>query len=197
MGGEGVEMAPADQALVLAPPGGALVLRPGDDAGGAEAADRQLLDRARLRGGEDEPAAHVLALIVALRRAGADVDQVGVGAARDAVLGEADRLVGPGGDPLLPLPQFGEARVPAGPRALGAVEDAAVGGQREDLDALEADCAQPVADRLGGGAKALRAAHPVILRERPHRAQRRRSRKLGADRLGLGARQQRRRRETG
>src|SRR5436305_1733392 len=82
---------------------------------------------ARLRGGEDEAPAYLLPPIVALRGAGADIDEIDVGAARDAVLGEADRLVRPGGDPFMPLPQFGEARVPAGPRALGAVEDMAVG----------------------------------------------------------------------
>src|SRR5581483_10341106 len=60
---ERVEMAPADEALVLAPPAGVLVLRPGDDAGGAEPPDRELLDHARLRGGEDEPATHLLAAI--------------------------------------------------------------------------------------------------------------------------------------
>ncbi len=94
--------------------------------------------------------AHVLALIVALGRAGADIDQVRVGAAGDAVLGEADWLVGPRRDPFVPLPQFGEAGIPAGSRALGAVEDAAVGGQRNDLHAVQTGLAQPVADRLGG-----------------------------------------------
>ena len=49
MGAERVEMAPANQAFILAPPGGALVLRPGDDPNGAVAADGEIGDGFRLR----------------------------------------------------------------------------------------------------------------------------------------------------
>ena len=107
-----------------------------------EAVHGQLVGGARLRGGEHELAAHVLALIVRLGGAGADVHQLGRGLAAGAVLGEHDGARLPGGDPLavhpgVPLlallPQLGEVGVPRRPRALGAVEDRAVGRQLEDL----------------------------------------------------------------
>ena len=118
-------MAPADQALILAPPGLFLVLSPGDQAGGAVDADRERRGLARLGGDQHESALHVLAAIIGFGGSGADVDQLPFGAAVDAVLGKADRLLGPGGDPLqiVPspvvapfLPKLGELCIQAGRR---------------------------------------------------------------------------------
>src|SRR5205085_5001173 len=150
----GIEMAPADQALVVAPPGALLVLRPGDDPRRAIFGDRQRRRIAGLAGDEDQLPAHVLAGIVALRGAGANVDQLRLRPSADAVLRENNGVLGPGGDPLrilpgrpvLPLlPKLGEACVPAGAGALGAVEDLAVRRQGDDLHLLEAILVEPVA----------------------------------------------------
>jgi hypothetical protein len=149
--------------------------------------------------GEDELPAHVLALVIGGRRSRADVDQLGIGAAADAVLGEAERLIGPGGDAdmvgpaaaILPLlPQFGEAGVPAGAGPLRAVEDLPVGGERNHLDAGQALLPQPVADQLGGAPIAFRAAHPVMEGKRLDRPLRRRAGDLGRDRPRMGRLQQ-------
>ena len=199
MGAERVEMAPADQAFILAPPGGSLVLGPGDDAGGAMAADGEIGDRLGLGRGQDQLAAKLLALIIGGGRAGADVDQLGLGAAADAVLGEADRLLRPGGYPHLVapaiavpplLPQLREAGVPGGARALGAVEGLAVRRQADHLDLGEAVGGEPVADQLGGGAIAFRDPHPVVERQDLDRAKRLASGDFGADRPRLVARKQ-------
>jgi hypothetical protein len=164
-------VAPADQALVLAPPGGALVLGPGDEPGRAPLGDRELRRRLGLAGDEHELAADVFARIVGGGAPGADVDQLRLGPAADAVPGEGDRLVCPGGDSLgiapsaavlLLLPKLGEAGIPGRTRSLGAVEDPAVRRQREDVDLLQAIVAKPVADRLRRLPIAFRASHPVV-----------------------------------
>src|SRR5581483_1769929 len=103
-------------ALVLAPPGLLLVLRPRDEPRRAVHGNCEMRRLAGLGGDEDELPAHILACIIAFRGAGADVDQLRLGASADAVLGKGDRLVGPGGDALavdpaaaflLLLPQLG------------------------------------------------------------------------------------------
>ena len=106
-------------------------------------------DRARLRGGQNEPAAHLLALIVALARSRRRYRPARPRRARETL--SCARLIGCSAQEAIrcgsPLPKLGEARVPARPRALGAVEDLAVRGQRDDLHALQAIIAQPVADQ--------------------------------------------------
>jgi hypothetical protein len=157
--------------------------------------------RLRLRRGEDEAAAHVPACIIRRGGAGADVDQLGFRLAAGAVLRQRERLVGPGGDarrvrpaPVAPaqLPKLGEARVPGRPRPLGTVEDPAVGGQRDDLDPVEAVFPKPVADQLGRRPEPGRAAHAMVERKRVDGAKRRRPAELRGDRAALRRRKQRR-----
>ena len=175
--GERLEVSPAHEAVVEPPPGGLLVLRPGDDPGSAVPFDRQAFDRLGLGGDEDELAADVLPFVVRRLRAGADVDELRLGAAADAVLGQADGLVGPGGDAhrihpatvlLALLPELGEARVPGGPRALRPVEDRAVGRKLDQLGLRETELGEAGADDLCGGPIAVRDAHAVVERESAH-----------------------------
>ena len=189
---EGVEMPPAQQGLVVAIPAGTLVLRPGDDPRRAVTADGEILHDLGLGGGEDEPAAYFPALIVRLGRPRTDIDQLRLGAAGDAVLREAERLIRPGGDPFSAFPELGRPHVPAGARALRAVEDRAVRGQRDDLDAVETVALQPVADRFGGGAKPGGAAHAVVGGEDANGLHGARAGDFGGDGGALGGREERR-----
>ena len=83
-------MAPADQILIVAPPGAHLIRVVADEAGGAELLDR--LPMARRRGGvaQHQLAAHVLAGVVAALRAGADVDELDRHVRALAVVGDRE-----------------------------------------------------------------------------------------------------------
>ena len=70
-------MAPANQVLVLSPPGSALVLRVADDAGCAKFLYSQFLHASRLSGSENDFSANIFACVVALCRTIAYVHQVG------------------------------------------------------------------------------------------------------------------------
>ena len=62
--GKGVEMSPAHEVLVFAPPGRPLVLGETDDPGGTKARDREFSDRFRLLRREHQLAPHVLPFVV-------------------------------------------------------------------------------------------------------------------------------------
>ncbi len=135
---------------------------------------RQRRHRAGLGGGQHQPAADLLAVVVGRRGAVADVHELGADLARDAVLGQGHRPAAPVGHQprvapavggLHLLPQLAALGVPGRPRALGAVEDLAVGRQLEDLDRRQAGVAGSGRNRLGRGPEAARAAHPVVQRQ--------------------------------
>ena len=146
----GVEVPPADQALVLAPPRRLLVLRPGDDARRAVLGRPPSGATALGLGRRPAPACRARSCRHSRRPAcrRPTSTSVAVGLAADAVLRERDRLRRPTRRsarrrPSWPfaarlLPQLGEVGVPRGPRALRAVEDLAVRRERDHLDVGEA-----------------------------------------------------------
>ncbi len=169
--GERVQVPPAHQVAILPPPRAPLVLSVGDESDGAAFLDRQLVGRSGLGGDQHQVAGHVLAFVVLRRGAGPHVHQVGLRRAGGAVLGQGDGPGGPARDPLsvLPspilvfqLPELGKLSIPGGSGALGAVEDLTVGRELQDLDVLKTVLLGSLANRLGGGAVAFRAAHPVM-----------------------------------
>ena len=145
----GIEMAPAEQALIFAPPAGLLVLRPRHDPRGAIFGHRQRRRRIGLARNQDQLAADRLAGIVAVLVARADVNEGGVGRARDAIFRKAERLVGPGGDsaPVAPdpppffVPTAQRNRHPRPGARAGAIHVAMAGKDMVDTSASPASAA--------------------------------------------------------
>ena len=194
-----VEVSPADERGVLAPPTLTLVLRPADDTGGAVISDGEVGDRTGLRRSQHQASRDLLAGVVALLRPGADVDELGArDFARDAVLCEAERGLVPVRQALHPpargveLPELGETRIPRRPRTLRAVKDLAVGWQHDRRNLGQTVSRELGKHEPGRGGEARRAAHPVLARETFDRADRRLPGDLRGDRRGLRRGEERR-----
>jgi hypothetical protein len=129
---ERFQVAPADEAVVIARPRGPLVLRVAHDSGGAEFSDREFRDGARLLRGEDDPSLDVLPRVIAPAVALADVDQLRGHIRGLAVLREDDRRCSvarnPRGPSMLDLAELRLFDIPGRARPLRSVLDLSVGG---------------------------------------------------------------------
>lgn len=170
-GREGLEVAPADERLVLLRPRRALIRGVADQSRRAEFPHGQLLRRPRLRADEDDLPFHVLARVVALARPVAGVDQVRHDVGTHAVLRERDRHRVEAGPPhggraiRVELPQLREFGVPRRPRALRAVEDLPVRQQLLDVRVGVAVLLQLPDDQLTGLVELVRPAHAMQPRQ--------------------------------
>ena len=161
-GRERVEVPPPDHVVIVLPPRGHLVHRVAHHAGRAVLVDRERSRAGRLRRNEHQLATHIFASVVAVGRAGADVDEFRCDIAAVAVLSQHDRRVlvarhahdrrcYPTGDAY--LPQLGELPLPRRPRLLRAVHRVAVGGNLEHRRVGEPVAAQFRGNEVGGDAK--------------------------------------------
>ena len=169
-----VEMAPANQILIVAPPGAHLVRVVADQAGRAELLDRLTMARGRRRVAEHQFSANVLAGIVAALRAGTDVDELDGDVGALAVVGHGKTDVVVRDDPARLRPHFVEPSTVDPPAAVAmqrAEPGRAVAGKRFHVHVAEAGgfgAAHHVFDRLvkpgrGGNAVQLRQTADVIL----------------------------------
>ena len=122
-----VEMAPAHEVLVVAPPRAHLVRGVADQAGRAALLHRLPVARGRRRIAQHEPAADVFPFVVAGRGAAADVDQLRGHVGALAVVGHGQAHVVDGGDPARPRGDLVERAAVHAPAAIAA-ERAEVGG---------------------------------------------------------------------
>ncbi len=164
-------MSPAHKIFVFAPPGGALVLRVTDDSGGAKFTYREVLHRPRLGRNEDNLALNIFPRVLAFGGPAAHVDQISGHVGALTVFRESDRhsVIAshedgrlPGIAGLLHLPELGDVGVPGLARALGAIENLAVGGKFEDLHIAQAIGPCPLRDQFGRRMKSTRSALAMI-----------------------------------
>jgi hypothetical protein len=144
-----VEMAPADQILVVAPPCADLIRVVADESGGALLLDCLAMTGGGHRVAEHQLAADILALVIAPLGAGADVDELDGDVGALAVVSDRQPYIVVRHDPSRLRPDFVERPAVHAPAAV-TVERPEIGGavarKRLDVHLAQADRRGPVHD---------------------------------------------------